>query len=177
MVQRLGDDGAMRLLRIHDGIIREALARHEGLEVKHTGDGIMASFDSVQAALACAVAIQQGFAAHNASHPEPPLMVRIGMSAGEPVAESDDLFGAAVQLAARLCDYAQPGRHHRLERGAGPGDRQGLHVRARRRGDSEGLPRPGLPVRAQLVGSGLTCQGPHPCAARRGSPEARQLGE
>ena len=69
MVQRLGDEGAMRLLRIHDGIIREALARHEGLEVKHTGDGIMASFASVQAALACAVAIQQGFAAHNASHP------------------------------------------------------------------------------------------------------------
>lgn len=109
MVQRLGDDGAMRLLRVHDGIIREALARHEGLEVKHTGDGIMASFDSVQAALACAVAIQQGFAAHNTSHPEPPLMVRVGMGAGEPVAEGDDLFGAAVQLAARLCDYAHPG--------------------------------------------------------------------
>ena len=109
MVQHLGDDGAMRLLRIHDGIIREALARHEGLEVKHTGDGIMASFDSVQAALACAVAIQQGFAAHNTSHPEPPLMVRVGMGAGEPVAEGDDLFGAAVQLAARLCDYAGAG--------------------------------------------------------------------
>jgi class 3 adenylate cyclase len=109
MVQRLGDDGAMRLLRIHDSNIREALAHHAGLEVKHTGDGIMASFGSVQAALACAVAIQQGFAAHNASHPESPLRVRIGMSAGEPVAEDDDLFGAAVQLAARLCDYAKPG--------------------------------------------------------------------
>jgi adenylate cyclase len=109
LVQRLGDDGAMRLLRTHDGIIREALARHAGLEVKHTGDGIMASFASVQAALACAVDIQQGFAAHNASHPEHPLRVRIGMSAGEPVAEGDDLFGAAVQLAARLCAYARPG--------------------------------------------------------------------
>jgi class 3 adenylate cyclase len=109
LVQRLGDEGAMRLLRIHDSIIREALARHAGLEVKHTGDGIMASFGSVQAALACAVAIQQGFAGYNASHPEPPLRVRIGMSAGEPVAEGDDLFGAAVQLAARLCDYASPG--------------------------------------------------------------------
>ena len=109
MVQRLGDDGAMRLLRIHDSIIRDALAHDAGREVKHTGDGIMASFGSVRAALACAVAIQQGFAAHNTSHPEPPLRVRIGMSAGEPVAEGDDLFGAAVQLAARLCDYARPG--------------------------------------------------------------------
>jgi class 3 adenylate cyclase len=109
MVQRLGDDGAMRLLRIHDGIIREALARHEGSEVKHTGDGIMASLTSVQKALHCAVEIQQGFAAYNASH-EPAMKVRIGISAGEPVAEGDDLFGAAVQLAARLCDHADPGR-------------------------------------------------------------------
>ena len=109
LVQRLGDEAAMRLLRVHDSIVREALARHAGLEVKHTGDGIMASFGSVQAALACTVAIQQGFAAHNASHPEPPFRVRIGMSAGEPVTEGDDLFGASVQLAARLCDYASPG--------------------------------------------------------------------
>ena len=108
LVQRLGDDGAVRLLRIHDGIIREALARHAGREVKHTGDGIMASLGSVQAGLHGAVDIQRGFAAYNASH-EPALNVRIGISVGEPVAEGDDLFGATVQLAARLCDYADPG--------------------------------------------------------------------
>jgi class 3 adenylate cyclase len=106
--QRLGDDGAVRLLRIHDDIIRGALARHAGREIKHTGDGIMASFSSVQAALDSAVDIQRGFAAYNASH-EPTLRVRIGISAGEPVAEGNDLFGATVQLAARLCDYAEPG--------------------------------------------------------------------
>jgi class 3 adenylate cyclase len=108
LVQRLGDDEAVRLLRIHDGIIREALARHAGREVKHTGDGIMASLSSVQAGLQGAVDIQRGFAAYNASH-EPALNVRIGISAGEPVAEGDDLFGATVQLAARLCDFADPG--------------------------------------------------------------------
>jgi len=108
LVQRLGDDGAVLLLRIHDGIIREALARHAGREVKHTGDGIMASLGSVQAGLRSAVDIQRGFAVYNASH-EPALNVRIGISAGEPVAEGDDLFGATVQLAARLCDYADPG--------------------------------------------------------------------
>ena len=108
LVQRLGDDGAMELLRLHDAIIREALAQHRGLEVKHTGDGIMASFGSVQDALRAAVQIQRGFARHNASRPEARLAVRIGMSAGEPVAESGDLFGAAVQLAARLCAYATP---------------------------------------------------------------------
>ena len=83
-------------------------AQHRGLEVKHTGDGIMASFVSVQDALRAAVQIQRGFARHNASRPEARLAVRIGMSAGEPVAESGDLFGAAVQLAARLCAYATP---------------------------------------------------------------------
>jgi class 3 adenylate cyclase len=109
LVQRLGDEGAMRLLRVHDAIIREALARHRGREVKHTGDGIMASFGSVQAALAGAVAIQRGFALRNAEDPGAQLRVRIGMSAGEPVAEGNDLFGAAVQLASRLCDHARPG--------------------------------------------------------------------
>jgi len=108
LVQRLGDDGAMTLLRVHDAIIREALAEHRGLEVKHTGDGIMASFASVQDALRAAVRIQRGFASHNASRPEARLRVRIGVSAGEPVAEGGDLFGAAVQLAARLCAYATP---------------------------------------------------------------------
>ena len=108
MVQRLGDDGAMALLRVHDTLVRAALAQHHGLEVKHTGDGIMASFASVQDALAAAAAIQRGFEAHNMAEPDAHMSVRIGLSAGEPVAEGGDLFGAAVQLAARLCDRAAP---------------------------------------------------------------------
>ena len=44
MTQRLGDAAAMELLRAHDKIIRTALDEHRGSEVKHTGDGIMASF-------------------------------------------------------------------------------------------------------------------------------------
>jgi len=109
MTQRLGDEGAMRLLRMHDAVIREALSAQRGREVKHTGDGIMASFVSIQNALGAAVEIQRGFARHNAdSEPGGRMAVRIGLSAGEPVAEGSDLFGAAVQLAARLCAYAQP---------------------------------------------------------------------
>lgn len=109
MVQRLGDERAMALLRTHDAIVRDALARAGGREVKHTGDGIMASFASVQAALRCAGEIQRGFAEHATAHPADAMRVRIGMSAGEPVAQDDDLFGATVQLAARLCDRADPG--------------------------------------------------------------------
>ena len=68
----------------------------------------LASFVSPSRALTCALDIQRAFAAHNATYSENPIRVRIGLSAGEPVAENDDLFGAAVQLAARACAYAQP---------------------------------------------------------------------
>ena len=105
---RLGDSAAMKLLRVHNGLIREALFQLEGREVKHTGDGIMASFDSVPNAARCASAIQNVFSAHNMSHPQSGMHVRIGLSAGEPVQEHGDLFGASVQLAARICSLAQP---------------------------------------------------------------------
>ncbi|MEQ8833076.1 MAG: DUF4242 domain-containing protein [Miltoncostaeaceae bacterium] len=109
MTQRLGDDASMALLRRHDAMIREQLAGTGGHEVKHTGDGVMAAFPSVQGALACAVGIQRAFSRHNREHPELSMAVRVGLSAGEPVSEHGDLFGAAVQLAARLCGHCRPG--------------------------------------------------------------------
>jgi len=106
--QRLGDAKAMELLRIHDLIVRGHVAGYGGSEVKHTGDGILASFTSVARAVECAIAIQRDLEKHGATA-EHPITVRIGVSAGEPVAERDDLFGAAVQLAARACNHAAAG--------------------------------------------------------------------
>ena len=108
LTQRLGDAGAMALLRVHNTLIRDALHAHNGSEVKHTGDGIMASFVAVSGAVACAIRIQTAFASHNEGGPETPIRVRIGLTAGEPVMENGDLFGAAVQLASRICDCAEP---------------------------------------------------------------------
>jgi Protein of unknown function (DUF4242)/Adenylate and Guanylate cyclase catalytic domain len=108
LTQKLGDARAMALLRTHDEIVREALAHNSGSEVKHTGDGVMASFPSVTGGIRCAVRIQDRLREANESL-EAPLRVRIGLAAGEPVTERDDLFGAAVQLAARLCAKAEPG--------------------------------------------------------------------
>lgn len=105
---RLGDEGAQELVRAHNRIVREALRRHAGTEIKHTGDGIMASFGSAGEALECAIYIQKAFAAHNQSA-ETPFRVRIGLNAGEPVEEESDLFGTSVQLAARIRDTALPG--------------------------------------------------------------------
>ncbi|MCH8065252.1 MAG: DUF4242 domain-containing protein [Chloroflexi bacterium] len=108
ITQRLGDAEAMELLRAHDGVIRDALKANNGSEVKHTGDGIMASFVSATGSIGCAIAIQKAFAARNDEHPATPIRVRIGISAGEPVMEHEDLFGTAVQLARRICDCAEP---------------------------------------------------------------------
>lgn len=105
-----GDAKAMHLLRIHNALTRTALRDHEGREVKHTGDGFMASFATIEKAVDCAVAIQKAFAAHNAAHPEDAMLLRIGISAGEPIEEHGDLFGTAVQLAARICAHSEPGR-------------------------------------------------------------------
>lgn len=109
LTQRLGDSKAMQVLRRHDDIVREALREAEGNEVKHTGDGIMASFTSASRAVGCAIAIQKQLADHNSRQNEEALSVRIGLSAGEPVTDGGDLFGAVVQLAARLCAHAEPG--------------------------------------------------------------------
>jgi len=107
---QLGDQRFHDILKTHNAVIREALNRHAGIEVKHTGDGILASFLSVAQGVECAVTIQRGFAAHNLNAEVQPITVRVGLSAGEPVAEHRDLFGATVNLAARVCAFAQPGQ-------------------------------------------------------------------
>lgn len=108
MTSRLGDAVATDLVKEHNVIVREALVQRGGREVKHTGDGIMASFASVSAAVESAIAMQTAFGARNDSA-EHAMTIRIGISAGEPVTDADDLFGAAVQLAARLCAHSDPG--------------------------------------------------------------------
>ena len=110
MTTLYGDTKALHLLHIHNALTRTALQKHRGREVKHTGDGIMASFAAVPDAVECAIAIQKAFAAYNQENPEAPLYLRIGLSAGEPIEEHGDLFGKAVQLAARLCAQAEPAR-------------------------------------------------------------------
>ncbi|MEX1253921.1 MAG: adenylate/guanylate cyclase domain-containing protein [Dehalococcoidia bacterium] len=108
--QRLGDAKTQDVRRVHNTVVRDALKAHGGSEVKHTGDGIMASFATASSALNCAAAIQRGVAAHIDSHPESPLGVYIGLNAGEPIAEERDLFGTSVDLARRICDHAAPGQ-------------------------------------------------------------------
>jgi class 3 adenylate cyclase len=109
LADQLDTSEFMSLLTEHDVIIRRALVATRGREVKHTGDGIMASFDDVADALRCALSIQAGFQARIDEGKKPECRVRVGLAAGEPVDHNDDLFGAAVTLASRICDAADPG--------------------------------------------------------------------
>jgi class 3 adenylate cyclase len=108
LTDRLGDARARELLREHERITRKALKEHDGSEVKTLGDGFMASFTSTSRALDCAIALQSAFADHNDSADEP-IMVRVGLNAGEPISEDEDLFGTAVNEAARITSTAEGG--------------------------------------------------------------------
>jgi class 3 adenylate cyclase len=108
LTQSLGDEAALALVGVHDAIVRDALSASGGREVKHTGDGIMASFVSAASAVRCAIQIQRELNKHAQTNPERCLKVRVGAAAGEPVEQNNDLFGSTVQLAARLCAHAQP---------------------------------------------------------------------
>ena len=107
MTRELGDEVAMELLAVHDKIVRDALSELGGREVKHLGDGIMASFTSAASAVKCATRVQKEIANHTRENSNRPLKVRVGVAAGEPVERHDDLFGCTVQLASRLCSHAQ----------------------------------------------------------------------
>lgn len=106
---REGDVRALEVLALHDQIVRDSLNAHGGREIKHTGDGILSSFSYVSKAVDAAIKIQLDFG--EPSEPEiDDGRVRIGISVGEPVDQHQDLFGAVVNLASRICGHAGPGK-------------------------------------------------------------------
>jgi len=109
MMQRLGDEPGRVVLRAYDELTRAALRDHGGTEMKALGDGFMASFPSATRALQFAGALQRAVRGHAEAGGEP-LRVRVGVNAGEPIAEGDDLFGAAVILASRVANEAVGGQ-------------------------------------------------------------------
>lgn len=110
MRHRLGEERTHDVYRVHDGLVNEALAAHRGIQVKRTGDGIMASFAEVDDAIACAIEIQETLAARHDQGTDDALHVRIGIASGDVVEESDDLFGTTVVLAVRINDRAVAGQ-------------------------------------------------------------------
>jgi class 3 adenylate cyclase len=100
LLDRLGQSQYMVLLTEHDLIIRKSLIRWKGREVKHTGDGFMVVFEDVDKALGWSLDVRSSFEQRS------DLDVRLGIAAGEPVDHDDDIFGAAVTMANRICSFA-----------------------------------------------------------------------
>jgi class 3 adenylate cyclase/DNA-binding CsgD family transcriptional regulator/tetratricopeptide (TPR) repeat protein len=110
LLDRMGDDAAEVLRRTYFSMLRQAVAEAGGREVKSLGDGLMVAFTSPVKAVSCAVSMQRAIDEHNRRNPESGLQVRIGLHAGEPVRDEEDLFGSSVVVAKRLCDQARGGQ-------------------------------------------------------------------
>ncbi len=101
LAEAMGDTAWTELLRWHDETLRHLFAAHSGEEVTSTGDGFFVGFDSPEAAIACAVAIQRRFADHRRQHGFAP-QVRIGVHSAEATVKGGDYEGAGVHTAARI---------------------------------------------------------------------------
>ena len=109
LASSLAVEAADELRREHFSILRQAVAEAGGTEVKNLGDGLMVVFPSASAALACAVAMQQGVERDNRAR-EQAVGLRVGLSGGEVSLEDDDYFGDPVIEAARLCARCESGQ-------------------------------------------------------------------
>ncbi len=99
-----------RLKALRSEIIDPKIAEHGGRIVKTTGDGMLVEFESAVAAARNAVDIQQAIGVRNSGVPEDRrLILRIGITVGDVIADGDDLMGDGVNIAARLEGIAEPG--------------------------------------------------------------------
>jgi class 3 adenylate cyclase/tetratricopeptide (TPR) repeat protein len=110
LYDRLGDQRAVDLIRMHNDIFRREVAAHRGHEVKSLGDGFMIAFSSAQRAALCAMAVQRAFRAYSESHADAPMRVRIGLHVGPAIDGSSDLFGRSVVVASRIAGTARGGQ-------------------------------------------------------------------
>ena len=100
---------ALKLRDEQAGIVRPLFTAHQGREVKSMGDGFLAEFDSALRAVQCAIDIQHHLHERNSQPGVAPIQLRIGIHLGDVEQRADDIFGDAVNIAARIEPLATPG--------------------------------------------------------------------
>jgi class 3 adenylate cyclase len=140
--ERLGDERWLEVLREHNAIFRERLARHHGYEVKSQGDGFMLAFPDPCEALECAIDVQRAFAERERDGSGEALRVRMGLHTGEVISEQGDYFGKNVIMAARIAAEARGGEilvSEELREAAAGGNGNGLRFDEGREVELKGL--------------------------------------
>lgn len=107
--ERLGDRAWVRVLTLHDRIVRAQVEARKGFIVKSQGDGFMVAFSEAADAVECAIGIQRALASDRRLRKNP-IQVRIGVHAGTAVERKGDLFGRNVALAARVAGTGRGGQ-------------------------------------------------------------------
>jgi tetratricopeptide (TPR) repeat protein len=97
-------------MQAHFELVRPYIEQHSGQEVKTMGDSFMVAFGSARSAVDCAVAVQRALSKHNSENADDQVHVRMGMNTGEAIQEDGDLFGSAVDAAARVMSKAAGGQ-------------------------------------------------------------------
>jgi TolB-like protein/Tfp pilus assembly protein PilF len=103
------EKATLGLLKEQEDLLRPLVSAHQGREVKSTGDGFLLEFDSALKATECAIAIQRRLLARNERAEVSPIRLRIGIHLGDVEQRGDDIFGDAVNIAARIQSLAEPG--------------------------------------------------------------------
>jgi adenylate cyclase len=109
-LMRADEDGTLAALTACRAIVDGLIADHRGRIANTAGDALLAEFPSVADGMSCALAIQAAMATQNAPlSSDQRMRFRIGLHLGDVLMRDGDLFGDAVNIAARLQALAEPG--------------------------------------------------------------------
>jgi class 3 adenylate cyclase/tetratricopeptide (TPR) repeat protein len=100
---------ALRLMEEQRKIVRPVIGRFAGKEVKTMGDGALVVFDSALDATECAVEFQRQLFERNRDVPGHRIEIRVGIHVGDVVHSENDVYGDAVNIAARVEPLAETG--------------------------------------------------------------------
>lgn len=101
---------AYRMLLEHNNIVRAAVVKYRGREIKTIGDAFFVVFRSAADAVDCAISVQQSFREYNVNQEGPDkIIIRAGIHLGEIMVTANDVFGDGVNIAARIEPLAEPG--------------------------------------------------------------------
>lgn len=107
---RKGDQEAFKLVKRFIGLVEDQVEQYNGNLVKTYGDGVLTTFPSRENGLRASIGMQRSLSEYNEDNPDDTITIGVGLNYGETIREEGDVFGHAVNVAARLGNYAKGGQ-------------------------------------------------------------------